>query len=187
MVEARVHYSRLKRCQNMHQREFNPDGTLKPEIRAKDLAGGMTTAAIDDYEKRIKQKFDEWKRLDETDPEPWVNYSAYEAIFTTEDRKKFDEFGSLRPEYLESSLKIGIREGFLRGEEAKMKDRIAEYERMSAFWAERGVNFGEDRIKSQQNAARTYPERAKQMIQDIRNGEDEDSLPFDPDWFFNVV
>lgn len=169
----------------MHAREFNKDGTLKSEVRTEKLNSGRSSASIDDYEARIKQKFEEWKRLDETDPEPWINYSAWDVIFTPEDRRMFDESGTLRPEYLAQALAIGARESFLRAEEAKIKRRINDYEQMSAFWAERGVNFGEDQLKSQRNNARTYNERAKQMIQDIRNGEDEDSLPFDRDWFFH--
>ncbi|PSB00674.1 hypothetical protein [Merismopedia glauca] len=187
MVQAKVHYSRVKRWQNMHGREFNKDGTLKPEVRTEKLNSGRSSASIDDYEARIKQKFEEWKRLDETDPEPWINYSADEVIFTPEDRRMFDESGSLRPEYFAQALAIGARESFLRAEEAKMKNRIAEYERMSQEKEKIGINFGEQQLKSRQNAARTYPERAQQMIQDIRNGEDEDSLPFDRDWFFKGV
>jgi hypothetical protein len=185
MPETEVRYSRAKRWLSMHGKEFNPDGTLKAEVRAKDLANGMNPLAIDDYEARLKAKLEEWKRLDETDPLSQIEYSAYEVIFTPSDREKFDESGSLLPEYIEKSLRIGIRESFLREEEAKMKKRIDSYNKVSERQAKEGINFGESQLQSQASAARTYNQRARQMARDLRNGEDRDSLPFDPDWFYN--
>lgn len=67
----------------MHKKEFNPDGTLRNEARIEMLSSGMIPEAIDDYARRLKIKYDEWKHLDETDPEPWPVYTAYD-FFTSQ-------------------------------------------------------------------------------------------------------
>jgi hypothetical protein len=172
--------SRIKRWVNMNKKEFNPDGTLKFEARVEMLSDGMSNEAIDDYALRLKANYDEWKRLDETSPEPWPVYTAYD-FFTPTEKEQFNPDGSLKPEYMESELKKGISEGWLSEMERRKKIDVDNYNKVSAKKAEMGINFGEQEMNSRIYASRTYAQRRQQMEQDLRNFEDADSLPFDKD------
>ncbi|WP_167306228.1 hypothetical protein [Nostoc sp. UIC 10630] len=172
--------SRIKRWINMHKKEFNTDGTLKDEARQKMLSLGEHPGAIDSYARRLKATFDEWKHLDETDPEPWPIYTAYD-FFTEQEKKEFNPDGSLRPEYVEYAQKIGISESALEQLEWRKKMEVDHYNKMSASHVEQGINFGEWLMEGRIEDSRTYVQRRQQMEQDLRNFEPEDSLPFDKD------
>ncbi|MHC5928830.1 hypothetical protein [Nostoc sp.] len=170
--------SRIKRWINMHKKEFNADGTLKDEVRQQKLSLGAHPEAVDDYARRVKARYDEWKHLDETDPEPWPIYTAYD-FFTEQEKREFNPDGSLRPEYVEYARKIGISESALEQLEWRKKIEVDNYNKVSAKHAEQGINFGEERMKERIEDSRTYAQRRRQMEQDLRNFEPEDSLPFD--------
>jgi hypothetical protein len=172
--------SRIKRWVNMNKKEFNPDGTLKLEARVEMLSDGMSNEAIDDYALRLKQEYDQWKHLDETSPEPWTVYTAYD-FFTESEKRQFNPDGSLKPEYVEAELKNGISESWLSEMERRKKIDVNNYNQVSAKKAEMGINFGEQQMNSRTYASRTYAQRRIQMEQDLRNFEDADSLPFDQD------
>ncbi|MBE8989560.1 hypothetical protein [Nostoc sp. LEGE 12450] len=172
--------SRIKRWINMHKKEFNADGTLKNEVRQQKLSLGAHPEAVDDYARRVKARYDEWKHLDETDPEPWPIYTAYD-FFTEQEKKEFNPDGSLRPEYVEYAQKIGISESALEQLEWRKKIEVENYDAVSADYAEQGINFGEQKMNARIGASRTYVQRRQQMEQDLRNFEPEDSLPFDKD------
>ena len=164
----------------MHKKEFHPDGSLKNEARQEMLSVGMSNEAIDDYASRLKARYDEWKHLDETDPEPWPIYTAYD-FFTEQEKKQFNPDGSLRPEYVGYDQKIGISESALEQLEWRKKIEVENYDAVSADYAEQGINFGEQKMNALIGASRTYVQRRQQMEQDLRNFEPEDSLPFDKD------
>ncbi|MCC5633549.1 hypothetical protein LC613_41730 [Nostoc sphaeroides CHAB 2801] len=172
--------SRIKRWINMHKEEFNADGTLKDEVRQQKLSKGAHPEAVDDYARRVKARYDEWKHLDETDPEPWPIYTAYD-FFTEQEKKEFNPDGSLRPEYVEYAQKIGISESALEHLEWRKKMEVDHYNKMSASHVEQGINFGEWLMEGRIVNSRTYVQRRQQMEQDLRNFEPEDSLPFDKD------
>ncbi|WP_414545906.1 hypothetical protein [Nostoc sp. CCY0012] len=172
--------SRIKRWINMNKKEFLPDGTLKQEAREEMLSSGMNEGAIDSYARRAKQEYDEWKHLDETDPEEWVNYTAYD-FFTEEEKKQFNQDGSLKPEYVEEALQKGISENWLSEMERRKKIEVDNYNAVSAKHAEQGINFGAWQMRGRIASHKTYGQRLKQMQQDLRNFEDADSLPFDKD------
>ncbi|BBD70267.1 hypothetical protein NIES4072_66330 [Nostoc commune NIES-4072] len=172
--------SRIKRWINMHKKEFNADGSLKNEARQEMLSVGMSNEAIDDYASRLKARYDEWKHLDETDPEPWPIYTAYD-FFTEQEKREFSPDGSLKPEYLEYAQKMGFSEGALEQLEWRKKMEVDHYNKVSAKHAEQGINFGEERMKERIEDSKTYVQRRQQMEQDLRNFEDVDSLPFDKD------
>ncbi|MBD2683441.1 hypothetical protein H6H03_38520 [Nostoc paludosum FACHB-159] len=176
--------SRTKRWLNMNGKEFNSDGTLKLQAREQMLAQGMTDGAIDSYARRSKQEFDEWKSLDETDPEPWPIFTAFD-FFTDEEKRQFNPDGTLKAEYIQSALKQGISEGWLEEMERRKKLEVDSYNRMSASHAQQGINYGAWLMRSRSCASRTYLERREQMKQDLRNFEEPSSLPFDKDtpWF----
>jgi hypothetical protein len=164
----------------MHKKEFNPDGTLRNEARIEMLSSGMIPEAIDDYARRLKIKYDQWKHLDETDPEPWPVYTAYD-FFTAEEKRQFNPDGSLNPKYVQEALDKGISEGWLEEMERRKKIEVDDYNKVSAKKAEQGINFGQQEMNSRMYASKTYGQRRIQMEQDLRNFEPEDSLPFDKD------
>ncbi|MHC5854487.1 hypothetical protein [Nostoc sp.] len=170
--------SRIKRWINMHKKEFNADGTLKDEVRQQKLSLGAHPEAVDDYARRVKARYDEWKHLDETDPEPWPIYTAYD-FFSEQEKREFNPDGSLRPEYVEYARKIGISESALEQLEWRKKIEVDNYNKVSAKHAEQGINFGEERMKERIEDSRTYAQRRRQMEQDLRNFEPQESLPFD--------
>ncbi|MHC5748521.1 MAG: hypothetical protein ACYTXT_43115 [Nostoc sp.] len=172
--------SRIKRWINMRKEEFNADGTLKDEVRQQKLSKGAHPEAVDDYARRVKEEYDEWKHLDETDPEPWPIYTAYD-FFTEQEKKEFNPDGSLRPEYVEYAQKIGISESALEQLEWRKKMEVDHYNKMSASHVEQGINFGEWLMEGRIGNSTTYVQRRQQMEQDLRNFEPEDSLPFDKD------
>ncbi|MHC0068887.1 hypothetical protein ACWATR_39510 [Nostoc sp. UIC 10890] len=170
--------SRIKRWINMHKKEFNADGNLRDEVRQEKLSLGAHPGAIESYARRLKEEYDEWKQLDETDPEPWPIYTAYD-FFTEQEKREFNPDGSLRPEYLEYARKIGISEGSLEHLEWRKKNEVENYNAVSAEHAEQGINFGEQKMNALIEDSRTYAQRRRQMEQDLRNFEPEESLPFD--------
>nr|WP_322714918.1 hypothetical protein [Nostoc sp. ChiSLP03a]MDZ8216206.1 hypothetical protein [Nostoc sp. ChiSLP03a] len=172
--------SRIKRWINMHEEEFNADGTLKDEVRQQKLSLGAHPEAVDDYARRVKARYDEWKHLDETDPEPWPIYTAYD-FFTEQEKKEFNPDGSLRPEYVEYACQIGISESALEQLEWRKKIEVDDYNKVSAKYAQKGINFGAWQMRGRIEDSRTYVQRRQQMEQDLRNFEDVDSLPFDKD------
>ncbi|MDZ8259003.1 hypothetical protein [Nostoc sp. ChiQUE01b] len=172
--------SRIKRWINMNNEEFNPDGSLKDEARQQMLSTGMSNEAITDYALSLKEEYDEWKHLDETDPEQWPIYTAYD-FFTEQEKKEFNPDGSLRPEYIEYAQKIGISESALEQLEWRKKIEVDDYNKVSAKYAEKGINFGAWQMRGRIEDSRTYVQRRQQMEQDLRNFEPEDSLPFDKD------
>jgi hypothetical protein len=172
--------SRIKRWVNMNKKEFNADGTLKLEARVEMLSDGMSNEAIDDYALRLKQEYDQWKHLDETDPEPWPVYTAYD-FFTAEQKRQFNPDGSLKSEYIEAELKNGISESWLLEMERRQKIEVDNYNRVSAKHAEQGINFGAWQMQGRIEDSKTYVQRRQLMNVDLRNFEDADSLPFDKD------
>ena len=172
--------SRIKRWINMNRKEFNSDGTLKDEVRQQKISTGSNPAAVDDYARRLKEEYDEWKHLDETDPEPWTVYTAYD-FFTPTEKTQFNPDGSLKQEYFESELQKGTSLGWLEEMERRKKIDVDNYNRVSAKHAEMGINFGQQEMQERIGASRTYGQRRQQMEQDLRNFEDVDSLPFDKD------
>ncbi|BAY73339.1 hypothetical protein NIES23_61670 (plasmid) [Trichormus variabilis NIES-23] len=176
--------TRIKRWLNMHGKEFLADGTLKDEVRQQKLAKGAHPDAIDSYARRLKIKYDEWKHLDETDPEPWPIFTAYDFFSPTE-KQQFNPDGSLKPEYRESELARGTSEGWLDEMERRKRLEVDNYNRVSARYAQQGINFGKEQMEERLAFSLTYPQRVKQMEQDLRNCEEPSSLPFDKDtsWF----
>ncbi|MBD2174217.1 hypothetical protein H6G49_23020 [Nostoc sp. PCC 7120 = FACHB-418] len=164
----------------MHGKEFNPDGTIKDEVRQQKISQGRNPAAVDSYAQRLKEEFDEWKRLDETDPEPWPIFTAYD-FFTPTEKQQFNPDGSLKPEYRESELARGTSESWLDEMERRKKLEVDSYNKVSARDAEIGINFGEQEMNRLLATSLTYLERHKQMEIDLRNCEEPSSLPFDKD------
>ncbi|MFS0519742.1 hypothetical protein ACEYW6_34300 [Nostoc sp. UIC 10607] len=108
-----------------------------------------------------------------------VGRSLIYDFFTEREKKEFNPDGSLRPEYIEYAQKIGISEGALEEQERRKKIEVDNYNKVSAKHAEQGINFGEQKMNARIEDSRTYAQRLRQMEQDLRSFEPEDSLPFD--------
>ncbi|WP_026104474.1 hypothetical protein [Anabaena sp. PCC 7108] len=172
--------SRLTRWLNMHCKELNLDGMLKDEARSQMLSMGMSNESIEDYANTLKVKYDYLKHLDETDPEPWINYTAYD-FFTEQEKQQFNVDGSLKPEYVKYVHSIGISAKSLAEMERRKKIEVDNYNQLSARYAEQGINFGEQQMQAIISNNKTYLQRRKQMEIDLRNFEDVDTLPFEPE------
>lgn len=175
-----INMSRTKRWLNMHGKEFNADGTLKDEIRQQKIANGAHPGAVDSYAQRIKIKYDKWKHLDQTDPEPWPVFTAYD-FFTNEEKQQFNPDGSLKAEYRESELARGTSESWLDEMERRKRLEVDSYNELSVEHEQQGINYGAWLMRSHLNASRNYAQRRAQMEIDLRNCEEPSSLPFDID------
>lgn len=177
--------SRLKRWTNMHKSVLNSDGTLKEEVRQQKLAQGRSEAAVSDYAARLKEEYERLKALDEIEPEPWFEYTAYD-LFSEEEKEIFNTDGTLKPGYIKYARSLGLSEGYLEQLEYNKKRDVEDFDRMSEQWAARGMNFGEFQMRSRIFAVRNYNQNLKQMRHDLRNGEDIDSLALDvePDDYY---
>ncbi|MBE9019354.1 hypothetical protein IQ272_25125 [Chroococcidiopsidales cyanobacterium LEGE 13417] len=177
--------SRLKRWLNMYQNKLNQDGSLKQEYIQQLHSYGWNWSDIAHRAQSFQKEYACLKALDETEPEPWVEYTAYD-LFSQEERKKFNPDGTLKPEYIEYARSVGLSEGYLEQLEFKKKLEVENFNRMSETWAARRMNFGEYKMRSRLGASESYAQRQEQVRQDIRNGEDLDSLPLsvEPDDYY---
>ncbi len=177
--------SRLKRFLSMYQEKLNSDGTVKSEYRQKQRVKGLSEESCDAIAREFKEEYEQLKALDEKDPEPWVEYTAWD-LFSEEEKQKFNRDGSLKPEYIENARRRGASEGYLAQLEYKKKRDVDDFNKLSASYAESGENFGEYLMRSRMSATKDYAERQKQLRQDIRNGEEISSLPLDvePDEYY---
>lgn len=174
--------TRAKRWVSMNKSMCLPTGKFRPEIRQRKLDQGWGESDIDKWESKFTNEFEELKRLDETDPEPWVNYTAYD-FFTEEEKKYFNPDGTLREHYfLEAS---GSFNYWMERSRQKMID-VNTYNKVSALDAAEGRNHGQWLMDCRRSRARNYAKNMKQQKQDMRNGEEISSLPFDvdPDSYF---
>lgn len=162
----------------MNRKKVNEDGSLREEYIQQLISDDMPAEMLHKHVQILKNKYEELKHLDETEPEPWPVYTAYD-FFTEEEKKQFNPDGSLKPEYVEEALRKGFSEGALEERERRKKIEIDNYNAVSAEYAEQGINFGEQEMNSRIASRRTYGQRLKQMQQDLRNCENADSLPFD--------
>lgn len=168
-----VQYSRLKRFLNQNKKEINSDGNLKADCIESMFADGMSEAAITDFASRLKAQYERLKQLDETDPEEWVIYTAYDVIFTEEEKQQFNPDGSLRSKYQQDMQRRGYSENWLEEKERLKKIEVENFEQLSVHYAQMGINYPEQQaiarasdIARLQNPAQMY-----RLRQDIRNAE----------------
>ena len=172
--------SRVERWIAINQREFYADGRLKAEAREERLRRGRSEAAIDAWERQMRSQLEEWRRLDETNPEVEVNYTVYD-FFSKEEKIIFHPDGTLKEEFRRNALRIGSSENCLERLEYEKKQDIAQYERMSAEYAARGMNFGSFLMRMRQDLDSSTIRNTIAMQRDLRNGEEISSLPLDLD------
>lgn len=180
-----LNMSRLKRWLYLNQKRVNTEGTLREDYIKERLDKGINRVTIDDYAATLKVEYERLKLLDENEPEPWVEYTAYD-FFTEEEKQKFNSDGSLKREYVEYALSIGISDESLAEMERRKKNDVDSYNQLSAGYAEQGINFGQQQMRAKIADSKSYLQRKALMSQDIRNGEEIDSLPLDiePDDYY---
>lgn len=168
-----VQYSRLKRFLNQNKKEIISDGNLKVDCVESLRADGMSEAAITDKAARLKAEYERLKQLDETDPEEWVIYTAYDVIFTEEERQQFNPDGSLRSKYVQDMQQRGYSENWLEEKERLKKIEVENFEQLSVQYAQVGINYPEQQaIARASNFARLQnPAQMYRVRQDIRNAE----------------
>ncbi|MBK1990171.1 hypothetical protein A0J48_022030 [Sphaerospermopsis aphanizomenoides BCCUSP55] len=172
--------SRLNRWLYLNRKKVNKDGTLNPDYINERLTKGINQETIDDYALTLKAEYERLKLLDETDPEPWINYTAYD-FFTEEEKQQFNDDGSLKLEYVKYAHSIGVSAESLAEMERRKKIEVDNYNELSARYAEQGINLGEQQMQAIISNNKTYLQRRKQMEIDLRNFEDVDTLPFEPE------
>lgn len=164
----------------MNRKKLNEDGSFKQEYLQELIADNRHPELIEKHAQVFKNRYVELKHLDETDPEPWPVYTAYD-FFTPEEKQEFNPDGTLKSEYIETALSKGISENWLAEMERRKKIEVDNYNKMSASHAEQGINYGAWLMRSLMPTNGTYPQRIKQMEVDLRNNEEPSSLPFDKD------
>jgi hypothetical protein len=179
--KTQLRMSRLKRWLAMNASKLNADGTFKDTFVKELESYGYSPDHIETHFQKFQAEYDRLKHLDETDPEPWLIYTAWDVLFTESEKKQFNPDGSLKPEYVQESLRLGISINYLMSEEEKKKREVESYNVRSAKEAEHGRNFGAYLMSSRRTAVREYNQTRKMQQQDRRNGEEISSLPMDVD------
>ena len=160
---------------------IDKNGQILDSYRQKRLVHGVEFA-----EKRCQEIISRYQKVqveDASNPEVWVVYSPEEIAFGPPDsevRKKYRvEDGQFRPEYLETldpylmNYEMKLQQQFYRDyENIKRCSKLAESE-----W---GYNYSEQEYEKRWGEAAVIVSR-EQLLKDIRNGEDIDSLPYDVD------
>ena len=170
--------TRTKRWISVNKSMCLPTGKFRPEIRQRKLDQGWSESDIDKWESKFTSEFEERKRLDETDPEPWINYTAYD-FFTEEEKKYFNPDGSIKECYLDEVMLGDL--GHLVWKSRRKMIEVKNYNSVSARDAAEGRNHGQWLMDSRRSRARNHAKNEKQQKQDMRNKEEISSLPFDVD------
>ncbi|MBD2309965.1 hypothetical protein H6G17_31685 [Chroococcidiopsis sp. FACHB-1243] len=168
-----VQYSRLKRFLNQNKREVDYEGNLEAEYAEGMRSRGLSEAVIADKTARLKAEYERLKQLDETDPEQWVVYTAYDVIFTEEEKQQFNPDGSLRQEYQQDMQRRGYSENWLEEKERLKKIEVENFEQLSVQYAQVGINFPEQQAiaRASDFARLQNPAQMYRVRQDIRNAE----------------
>lgn len=172
-------YSRLLRWLNQYKKTIDREGNLNEQYLAWCKTQNYSESRIEEERLRFKDQFQQIKKLDEESPEEWIQYSAYDAIFTPEERKQFNPDGTVNAEYLANNKDI---QHILEIESDRLIEEIEYFNMMCKQWAAIGVNHSEDEKlandKLYRNAGR--PPNARELA-DMRNFEEISSLTIDID------
>lgn len=173
-------YSRLLRWLNQMKKTVDKNGNLNETYLAWCKSHNWSEADIEEQQLRLQVEYQRIKKLDEESPEEWIQYTAYEAIFTPEQRKQFNFDGTVNAEYAANLGKD--MQAILEYESASLIEEIEYFNMMVKQWAAVGVNFAEDEKlandKLHRNAGRPLNERE---LADLRNFEEISSLTIDID------
>lgn len=169
-------YSRLLRWANLYKKKVDERGNLNKEYLTWCRSNNHSEAAIALEQNKFQAEYQRLKKLDEESPEEWLDYTAYEAIFTPEERKKFNPDGSLRAEYVTTITNDIVLAGLEQESRHKMID-VEGFNKVVKSYAARGINFAKDEKESYEKlnktAGRSLTERE---LADLQNFEEISSL-----------
>lgn len=178
-IQKVIPNARALRFVRSNSKDINSDGTIKknPSYVARNPEGAARLYALilEDYKKSQAE--------DAEDPEVWVVYSPEEIAFGpegSEPRKKYRvEDRQFRPEFLDSlppqlmSYEMTLQQQFYRD----YKNIVEGCKLAETVW---GYNYSKREYENRWGKAEVVTNR-EQLLKDIRNGEDIDSLPEDVD------
>lgn len=107
-------------------------------------------------------------------------------LWTSNQQRQFNPDGTLKDR--DRMLENGMH-GVVYSLESRMKEDIESFERTEKTWQEKyGCSFGEWKLKGRREAAQYNAQRRKQVIKDIKNGEDisELSIHVDVDDYYRI-
>lgn len=187
-----VEYARTNRFLNMYESKIDSEGNLNETYLQDCRSKNISEESIDSQRLVFQTKYQSFKKLDEESPEQWETYTAYEAIFTADERTRLNPDASPRLDYVEKLEKEGNELALnVLGEESRRKMIDVEaFNRLVKYWEARGVNFSKrekERFEEQnRNAWRPLNE---QEIQDMRNFEEMSSLTasIEPEDYYSIT
>ena len=180
-IQKVVPNARALRFVRSNSKFVDKNGCILDSYRQKRLVHGVEFA-----EKRCQEIISRYKKAqaeDAEDPEVWVVYSPEEIAFGpvgSEPRKKYRiEDRQFRPEFLDSL------DPYLMNHEMRLQQQFyRDYENIvdgcnlaETVW---GYNYSEREYEDRWGKAEVVANR-EQLLKDIRNGEDIDSLSEDVD------
>lgn len=172
-----VNYSRLTRWLSVNSDYVNSDGSLKEEVKTRMLVR-RTQADVDKFEAEFSSEYSQIKLLDETEPEPWPIYTAYD-LFSDEDKKNFHPDGTMRKEHQDYLEGLGVRLSHIINLEERKRMEINSFNSLTESYAKRGVNWGASQMQERNNAGANAIRAQKQARQEIIDGEEISSLSVD--------
>lgn len=178
-IQKVISNARALRFVRSNSKDINSDGTIKenPSYVARNPEGAARLYALilEDYKKAQVE--------DAENPEVWVVYSPEEIAFGpegSEPRKKYRvEDRQFRPEFLDSlpsqlmSYEMTLQQQFYRD----YKNIVEGCKLAETVW---GYNYSKREYENRWGKPEVITNR-EQLLKDIRNGEDIDSLPEDVD------
>lgn len=169
-------YSRLLKWVNIHKHKVDAEGNLNEKYLAWRRSCNHSEASIEKEQNKLKTEYKRLKKLDEESPEEWIDYTAYEAIFTPEEREKFNPDGSLRVEYVATITDDAIFRGLEVESRHKMID-VESFNKVVESWAARGVNFAKSEKESYEKLNKSaFASLNERELTDLRNFEEISSL-----------
>lgn len=166
----------------MHKDKVDETGNLRKEYLARRRSRGHSEANIIEQQNLFQAEYQSLRKLDEESPEEWYDLSAYDVIFSSEEREILNSDGTPREDYLEKIVGDELAISYVMTlSEEKMKE-IEEFNRLVKYWAARGVNFAKDELdrRAEQNRNAERPLNERERV-DLRNFEEISSLTTDVD------
>ena len=178
-IQKVISNARALRFVRSNSKDINTDGTIKedPEYVEQDPEGSADFYAL------VLERYKKAQAEDAANPEVWLVYSPEEIAFGpegSEPRKKYRvEDRQFRPEFMDSlppqlmSYEMTLQQQFYRD----YKNIVEGCKLAETVW---GYNYSKREYENRWGKAEVVTNR-EQLLKDIRNGEDIDSLPEDVD------
>lgn len=174
-----MEYSQTIRWLNQMKHKIDSNGNLTKEYIAECKDSGWSEAGIEEEALKLQAKYQKMKKLDEEAPEEWFDYTAYEAIFTSEQREMLNPDGFVRADYLEKIAGDERRINEVMIISAEKVEAIEEFYKLVEHYRPLGINYAayaKDNFDEQnRNALRPIKESE---LADLRNFEEISSLNF---------